>query len=74
MTIGTDNFKKSTDLGTLRSHTEIDKKSIGSVIMKIIVSIWNNFNNCTDLLNFCSHTQTETMKFECFFFNDQIIC
>ena len=40
------------------------KKTIGSIIMIRNVPIWYNFKKCTDLLNFRSHIQTETMKFE----------
>ena len=43
------NLEKCTDLVLFWSHTQIDEKTIGSVIMMRMVPIWYNFKMCTDL-------------------------
>ena len=45
----TSNLEKCTDLVLFWSHTQIDEKTIGSVIVMRMVSIWYNFKMCTDL-------------------------
>ena len=43
------NLEKCTDLVLFWSHTQLDEKTIGSVMMMRMVPIWYNFKMCTDL-------------------------